>query len=85
MYICVQFENRTAYDMFNEDTFQDPTNVPRDVETFHNEELALEFYNNNRPYKFFGSAGMYWAYPIGPVDQAYVDDIRNQIKKYSTL
>ncbi len=83
-WVCVQWENRTAYDTFNEDTFEGPTNVPRDLEEFDTEEAAEKFYESNRPSKFFGSPAMYWGHPR-ECNAMEIADIRADIKKYGDL
>lgn len=63
-YAVRHMDNRTAYDDFNEDTFEGPTNVELFRELFDNFDDALEYYQSQKTmYKFAGSKGRYVAYP----------------------
>lgn len=58
-------DNLTAYDNFNEDTFEGQTNVENDSYEFDTEEEALDFYRRQKAMlKFAGGPGMYYTYPV---------------------
>ncbi len=59
-----QCNNLTAYDTFDEETFEGPTNIEDDREWFDTEEEALEYYRKQKAMlRFAGGPGMYYTYP----------------------
>ena len=57
-------DNLTAYDTFNEDTFEGPTNVEVDRTFFDTFEEAEEYYLRMKAsYRWSGSRGMYVSFP----------------------
>lgn len=65
IYIVKQNNNLTAYDDFNEDTFQGPTNVTDATYGFLTEDEAMAFYKRQKAMlKFAGGPGMYYTYPV---------------------
>ncbi len=81
---CVQWENRTAYDTFNEETFEGPTNVERDIRVFGSEESAIDFYTREKVIVKFCHPAIYWSYPR----ECSYDDlekIKANIKKYGGI
>jgi hypothetical protein len=65
IYIVKQCDNLTAYDNFNEDTFQGPTNVTVETWGFLTEHEAMAFYAKGKAMlKFAGGPGLYYSYPV---------------------
>jgi len=65
IYVVKQNDNLTAYDNFNEDTFQGPTNVTNVTYGFLTEDEAMAFYKRQKAMlKFAGGPGMYYTYPV---------------------
>lgn len=56
--------NLTAYDTFNEDTFEGPTNVTESTFLFASEDAALAFYQKGRAsQKWLLGPALYYTYP----------------------
>ena len=80
-WICVQYENRTAYDTFDEERFEGPTNVPRNFESFATQDEAENFYESHRaPW----ASPYYWGFPKD-LDEREVADLIAQITKYKDI
>jgi len=63
-WIVKQMNNLTAYDTFNEDTFEGETCIEEEVFEFNTEAEALEFFESRKAsLRFAGSRGMYYTYP----------------------
>lgn len=65
IYIVKQNDNVTAYDNFNEDTHEGPTNVTNATYGFLTEDEAMAFYKRQKAMlKFAGGPGLYYTYPV---------------------
>lgn len=64
IYIVKQNDNVTAYDNFNEETHEGPTNVTNETYGFLTEDEAMAFYKRQKAMlKFAGGPGLYYTYP----------------------
>ncbi len=84
IWVSIQWENRTASDTFQEESFSGPTNVERDIKFFQTQTEAMDFYNREKSNRrLLGPTNLYWAYPqeCDPEDIAL---IKSKIKKYES-
>jgi len=64
VWVVKQMNNLTAYDNFNEDTFQGETCVTEEVFEFKTFDEAEEFHRQKKAMlRFAGGPGMFYSYP----------------------
>lgn len=84
MWICIQYENRTDNDTFNEETFEGPTTVPRGFEKFESFERAESYYKNAKAAQMWVGRRYYWSFPCDVDEEALVKLILD-ITKYKDI